>query len=98
MTRLSLTSAIEAYERDLIQDALKTARGNRAKAAKLLDSTERIIGYKVKSMESVAVVFDRKPAWITSCSIHVSTAMSPVSALAYKVVVTPRVRPTTTIN
>ena len=48
VTRLSLTSAIEAYERDLIQDALKTVRGNRAKAAKLLDSTERIIGYKVK--------------------------------------------------
>jgi len=48
VTRLSLISAVEAYERDLIQDALKTARGNRAKAAKLLDSTERIIGYKVK--------------------------------------------------
>ena len=48
MTRLSLESAMEAYERDLIQDALKTARGNRAKAAKLLDSTERIIGYKTK--------------------------------------------------
>ena len=48
MTRLSLGSAMEAYERDLIQDALKTSRGNRAKAAKLLDSTERIIGYKVK--------------------------------------------------
>jgi Nif-specific regulatory protein len=48
VTRLSLASAIEAYERDLIQDALKTSRGNRAKAAKLLDSTERIIGYKIK--------------------------------------------------
>ena len=48
VTRLSLESAMEAYERDLIQDALKSARGNRAKAAKLLDSTERIIGYKVK--------------------------------------------------
>jgi Nif-specific regulatory protein len=48
VTRLSLASAMEAYERDIIQDALKTARGNRAKAAKLLDSTERIIGYKVK--------------------------------------------------
>jgi Nif-specific regulatory protein len=48
VTRLSLASAMENYERDLIQDALKTARGNRAKAAKLLDSTERIIGYKVK--------------------------------------------------
>src|SRR5207237_8878280 len=48
VTRLSLASAMDAYERDLIQDALKTARGNRAKAAKLLDSTERIVGYKVK--------------------------------------------------
>jgi Nif-specific regulatory protein len=48
VTRLSLATAIEAYERDLVQDALKTARGNRAKAAKLLDTTERIIGYKVK--------------------------------------------------
>ncbi len=48
VTRLSLASAMEAYERDLIQDALKTSRGNRAKAAKLLDSTERIIGYKTK--------------------------------------------------
>jgi Nif-specific regulatory protein len=48
VTRLTLEAAMEAYERDLIQDALKTSRGNRAKAAKLLDSTERIIGYKVK--------------------------------------------------
>jgi Nif-specific regulatory protein len=48
ITRLSLESAIEAYERDIIQDALKTTKGNRKKAAKLLDTTERIIGYKVK--------------------------------------------------
>ena len=48
VTRLSLMAAIEAYEKDLIQDALKTARGNRARAAKLLDTTERILGYKVK--------------------------------------------------
>ena len=46
--RLSLDAAIEAYERDIIQDALKTTRGNRKRAAKLLDTTERIIGYKVK--------------------------------------------------
>lgn len=45
--RLSLESAVAAYEKDLIQDALKTTRGNRAKAARLLDSTERIIGYKI---------------------------------------------------
>jgi Nif-specific regulatory protein len=29
-------------------DALKTTRGSRKIAAKLLDTTERIIGYKVK--------------------------------------------------
>jgi len=46
--RVSLTETVEAFERDLIQDALKTTRGNRAKAAKLLNTTERIIGYKVK--------------------------------------------------
>jgi Nif-specific regulatory protein len=48
MMRISLTHALESYEKDLILDALKTARGNRAKAAKLLQTTERIIGYKVK--------------------------------------------------
>ena len=46
--RLSLDAAIGAYERDIIQDALKTTHGNRKRAAKLLDTTERIIGYKVK--------------------------------------------------
>ena len=44
----SLADAVEQYEKDLILDALKSARGNRAKAARLLDTTERIIGYKVR--------------------------------------------------
>ncbi len=48
VTRLSLEAAVEAYERDIIQDALKTTRGNRKRAAQLLDTTERILGYKVK--------------------------------------------------
>jgi len=47
VTKLSLQSSVEAYEKDIILDALKTTRGNRARAAKLLDSTERIINYKV---------------------------------------------------
>ncbi len=47
-TRLSLESAVEACERDIIQDALKTTRGNRKKAAMMLDTTERIVGYKVR--------------------------------------------------
>jgi Nif-specific regulatory protein len=48
VTRVSLSDAVSAYEKDLIQDALKTTRGNRAKAARLLDSTERIINYKIR--------------------------------------------------
>lgn len=47
-TKVSLVSVIETYERDLIQDALKSTRGNTAKAARMLDSTERILGYKIK--------------------------------------------------
>ena len=48
VTRVSLSDAVMAYEKDLLQDALKTTRGNRAKAARLLDTTERIINYKVR--------------------------------------------------
>src|SRR5205809_903336 len=48
VTRVSLKDAVSAYEKDLIQDTLKTARGNCAKAARLLDTTERVISYKVK--------------------------------------------------
>jgi Nif-specific regulatory protein len=48
VTNVSLEESVNAYEKDLIQDALKTTRGNRAKAAKLLHSTERIINYKVR--------------------------------------------------
>ena len=50
VTRVSLGDAVAAYERDLIQDALKTTRGNRAKAARLLDTTERILNYKVRNL------------------------------------------------
>jgi Nif-specific regulatory protein len=43
-----LTTALAAYEKDLIQDALKMARGNRAKAARLLHATARIVNYKIQ--------------------------------------------------
>ena len=33
---------------DALQDALKSARGNRAKAARLLSTTERIFNYRVR--------------------------------------------------
>ena len=44
----SLAEAVEVFESNLIQDALKTTRGNRARAARLLSSTERIINYKIR--------------------------------------------------
>jgi DNA-binding NtrC family response regulator len=47
---VSLAEATAAYERDLIQDALKSARGNRAKAARLLRATDRIFNYKVRQL------------------------------------------------
>ena len=48
LPRASLSAAVAAYEKDLLLDALKAARGNMAKAARLLDSTERIVSYAVR--------------------------------------------------
>ena len=48
VTDLSLESAVAAFERDLIQDALKSNGGNVAKTARALDTTQRILGYKIK--------------------------------------------------
>jgi Nif-specific regulatory protein len=58
----SLADAIEQYEKDLILDALKSARGNRAKAARLLGTTERIIGYKVRKYDIEVARFRGSPA------------------------------------
>jgi Nif-specific regulatory protein len=44
----ALGEAVDAFERDLLQDTLKSARGNRARAARLLRTTERILNYKIK--------------------------------------------------
>jgi Nif-specific regulatory protein len=43
----ALGEAVAAFERDMIEDALKMARGNRAKAARLLQATRRIVNYKI---------------------------------------------------
>lgn len=48
VTDLSLDSAVAAFERDMIQDALKSNNGNIAKTARSLGSTERIVGYKIR--------------------------------------------------
>lgn len=47
---LSFKEAVDAYERDLIQDTLKTTRGSRSKAANLLRTTNRVINYKIRKL------------------------------------------------
>jgi Nif-specific regulatory protein len=44
----TLRDSMDAFEKDALQDALKSARGNRAKAARLLGTTERIFNYRVR--------------------------------------------------
>ncbi len=51
VSQLSLAKAMESYEKELIQDALKHTSGNRAKAARLLETTERIIRYKIANYQ-----------------------------------------------
>ncbi len=46
--QLSLQEAVASYEKELIQDVLKSTNGNKAKAARLLNTSERIIGYKIE--------------------------------------------------
>jgi Nif-specific regulatory protein len=48
---LSFEGAIQNYEKELIIDALKNSRGNMAKAARLLKTTERIVSYGVKKLQ-----------------------------------------------
>ncbi len=48
LPRLSLDATVANYEKDILLDSLKTARGNQAEAARLLDTTQRIVGYKLR--------------------------------------------------
>lgn len=48
---LSLATAVENFERELIIDALKKNKGNQTKAAKHLDTSLRIINYKIHSYQ-----------------------------------------------
>ncbi|MBL8024846.1 MAG: sigma-54-dependent Fis family transcriptional regulator [Fibrobacteres bacterium] len=42
----TLKEAVDAFEKELIIETLKSTSGNRSKAAKTLGTTERILGYK----------------------------------------------------
>jgi Nif-specific regulatory protein len=48
---VSLQDAMNAYETDLIQGALRATRGHRARAARLLGTTQRILNYRVKILD-----------------------------------------------
>ncbi|MGV8075295.1 MAG: sigma 54-interacting transcriptional regulator [Syntrophobacteraceae bacterium] len=47
-SRGKMEALVNAFERDLITDALKDVRGNQSQAARLLGTTKRIIQYKVE--------------------------------------------------
>jgi Nif-specific regulatory protein len=46
----SLSELVDAYEREVIIDALKNHRGNAAAAARFLRTTQRIINYRIKHL------------------------------------------------
>jgi Nif-specific regulatory protein len=46
-----LLDAVSGFERDMILDALKSARGNRAEAARILGISERLMGLRVAKYE-----------------------------------------------
>jgi Nif-specific regulatory protein len=48
---LSFEAAMKNFERELIIDALKNSGGNMAEAARLLNTTERIVSYSVKRLQ-----------------------------------------------
>ena len=47
---LSFAAAVENFERELIIDSLKKSQGNQTKAAQLLDTSLRIINYKIAKL------------------------------------------------
>ena len=44
----NLQARVDAYERELVLEALKTARGNQSRAAKILGTSQRIVNYKIR--------------------------------------------------
>jgi two-component system response regulator AtoC len=48
---LSIPQATEKLERSMIENALKQTNGNKSKAAKLLEISERSLWYKISSYD-----------------------------------------------
>ena len=47
---ISLKQMIENFEREIIIEVLKKTKGNKSKAAKYLQTTQRILGYKIHNL------------------------------------------------
>jgi Nif-specific regulatory protein len=47
-TSLGLTEALDAYEKELLQEALRQAHGVRSRAARLLMTSERVLSYRLR--------------------------------------------------
>ena len=57
---VGLSEAMDAYEKELLQDALRQTRGVRSKAARLLRTTDRIFNYKLRKHGIDSRQFKRK--------------------------------------
>ncbi len=44
----NLRGRVDAYERALVMEALKMAKGNQSHAAKILGTSQRIVNYKIQ--------------------------------------------------
>ena len=62
---VSLDAAVGNFERDLLLDSLKSARGNQAEVARLLQTTPRIVGYKLKKygIDPARYKSASRPSW-----------------------------------
>jgi Nif-specific regulatory protein len=50
-TAENLKGRVDAYERALVIEALKTTKGNQSQAAKILGTSQRIVNYKIQKYE-----------------------------------------------
>ncbi|MEW5945093.1 MAG: sigma 54-interacting transcriptional regulator [bacterium] len=62
----SLEKLVAAYERELIEEALKYTGGNQSQAARQLGTTKRIIQYKVKKYGIDCSWYKEKKPWVSS--------------------------------
>jgi Nif-specific regulatory protein len=44
----NLKGRVDAFERELVFEALKRAKGNQSRAARILGTSQRIVNYKIR--------------------------------------------------